>query len=508
MRLNRLLPPNYPLLWLVLLGVGMAAVIVLRAVFDAYGQLQNDSYYYLRMAGSLADAGPPLLIHGHYQTTWPPGLPAMIAGLMTVSGEQLGLFWASKAVNIVLLVAVAGMLWARFGKDASAYMALFAFAPVLMLFSQTLSEPPFMVGMLAFVLLLERGLQQKSAAFLFAAGLFPFALFMIRYIGLFGLGITLPAALILAVMGFRREAVWLSLGSMLSMMMMAGWFYLSQQLTGFTTGAERTYAPHSLTEGLYHLVRALGDELNLLHVLGNQQPVLFAITLLIQAGVLWLLWRAWKRRSTSATAPVSLFTVLCVASAAVYFIGIALVHVIFGVHSFHYRQVTPATLLMLAGLLHLLLGMQDEGFRVRLHQLILSAGLLCLLLYGPGYAVHERLIKEEQTRAEYEEVLSAFYDAIPPQSVVIYAHHPMYYLRPDIAIEFPLFTPEHAVQESWDVFMQRIYEDYARRNYDIYIVSVRPGVLREGTHASVFEQARQMYNGKTEIRKMRFNTRE
>lgn len=199
---------------------------------------------------------------------------------------------------------------------------------------------------------------------------------------------------------------------------------------------------------------------------------------------------------------------LCVASAALYFIGIALVHIIFGVHSFHYRQVTPVTLLLLAGLLHLLLGIQDDGFRARLHQLMIAAALLCLFLYGPGYAVHERLIEEERTRAEYEEFVSALYDAIPPQSVVIYAHHPVYYLRPDIAIEFPLFTPEHAIQESWDVFIERIYRNYVSLNYEVYIVTIRPGRLREGTHSSVFEQAGQIYDGKTEIRKMRFNTRE
>lgn len=498
-------PARRPMLWMLVLFTGMVSVVVLRSIFDAYGQLQNDSYYYLRMAYSLVDSGPPLLIHGHYQTTWPPGLPALIAGIIAVSGEYIGLFWASKAANILLLSGALLLLWFRFREDAPAYAALFALAPPLMLFSQTLSEPPFIVGMLAFVLLLERGLQQKSPMLLFGAGLFPLLLFMLRYIGLFALGITLPVALILLMMGFRREAGSLGAGSLLSIMMMGGWFYLSHQLTGLTTGIERTPAPHTPLEGLYHLIRALGDELNLLHVLGNQQPLLFGITLLMQAALLLWLWQSWKKRKLKAAQPVSLFTLLCGVTALLYFTAIALVHIIFGMYSFFYRQVSPASLLLLAGLLHFLLGMQDDGFRRRVRQVMAAAAIVCIVLYGPGYAVHERVIKEEQTRAEYENTVKAMYDAIPPRSVVIYAHHLLYYLRPDIAIEFPLFTPEHAIQESWDDFLQRIHQDYVRNGYNVYIVSIPPDLLRSGTHPSVIEQAREMYEGRIEIRKMQFS---
>ncbi|MFW6347307.1 MAG: hypothetical protein ACOC2C_01690 [Cyclonatronaceae bacterium] len=501
-------PNRKPVLWLGGLLFGIAGVIVLRSVFDPYGQLQNDSYFYLRMAHSLAAAGPPLLIHGSYETTWPPGLPAFIAGVMALSGGSISLFWASKVANILLLASGAALLWWRFKKDAPAYLAVFALAPPLMLLSQTLSEAPFMIAMLAFVLLLVRGLQQKSAALLFAAGLFCFLLFMIRYIGLFALGITLPAALLLAVMGFRREAGWLSLGSFLSIIMMGGWFWLSYQLTNLATGIERTPAPHGVFEGMYHIIRALGDELNMLHVLGNQQPVLFGITLLIQAGLLWLLWKSWRQRKTKAARPLSLFTLLCAAAGGLYFIGIALVHIIFGVHSFYYRLVTPATLLLLFGLLHLLLGQQDDGFRARIHHVLMSAALVCMLLYGPGYALHERTIENKMTRTEYETFVQNFYASVPARSVIVYAHYPAYYLRPDLAIEFPLFTPEHAIQESWTDFTQRLHRDYVRRGYEIYFVNVHPDRLREGTHPSVVREAGRLYNGKTELRRMRLSAPE
>lgn len=499
MRLSRLLPPHYPLFWLLFIVLCVAGVVSLRSVFDTYGQLHNDSYFYLRMAHSLLDSGPPLLIHGSYETTWPPGLPALIAGISALSGGLMGVFWASKVANILMLGCTALLLWWRFREYAPAYLALFALAPPLMLLSQTLSEAPFMMAMLFFVMLLERGINRKSAALLFAAGLFPFLLFMIRYIGLYGLGITLPVAFIFSMMGFRREAGWLSLGSVLSMIMMAGWFYLSHQLTGLTTGIERTPAPHSVFEGIYHIIRALGDELNLLHALGNQQPVLFGITLLIQGGLLWLLWRAWKQRNNQGFAPISLFTILCVASAGLYFTGIALVHIIFGVNNFYYRQVTPATMLMLAGLLHFLLGYQDEGFRARLQQVLLAAGVGCLLLYGPGYALNERLAEEHLTRAEYEELLLNNYDIIPPKSVVVFGHPKLYYLRPDISVEIPHFEPAFAIQESMEMFRNRVKQRYD--GYEFYILQISPeGVASRDMHPSVVQYLRKNYSGTTELK--------
>jgi hypothetical protein len=501
MRLSRLLPPNYPLFWLLFIIAGVAGIVLLRSVFDTYGQLHNDSYFYLRMAHSLLDAGPPLLIHGSYETTWPPALPAMIAGLSALSGGAMGVFWASKAVNILLLACAALLLWWRFREDAPAYFALFALAPPLMLLSQTLSEAPFMLAMLFFVMLLERSLQHKWAVLLFAAGLFPMLLFMIRYIGLYGLGITLPAALLLGVMGFRREAVWLSLGSLLSMMLMAGWFYMSHQLTGLATGIERTPAPHSLIEGMYHIIRALGDELNLLHVLGNQQPLLFGITLLIQIGLLGLLWRAWRRRKTSASAPVSLFTMLCVASAGVYFIGISLVHIIFGVHSFYYRLVTPASILLLTGGLHLLLGIQDDGFRARLQQIVTVSAVVCLSLYGPGYALYQQYAEQNLSRGEYETLIENYYEAVPPNSVVVFGHRALYYLRPDVITELPHFEPAFAVQESWEMFGIRLSTQY--EGYEFYILQIPPeAIASRDMHPSVVEYLRKNYSGTTELKRL------
>lgn len=501
MRLNRLLPPNYPLFWLLIILAGTAGVILLRSVFDTYGQLHNDSYFYLRMAHSLLDAGPPLLIHGSYETTWPPGLPGLIASLSALSGGLMGVFWASKAANILLLACAALLLWWRFRADAPAYIALFALAPPLMLLSQTLSEAPFMLVMLFFVLLLERGLQLKSAVLLFAAGLFPMLLFMIRYIGLYGLGITLPAALLLGMMGFRREAASLGMGSLFSMMMMAGWFYLSHQLTGFTTGAERTYAPHNIFEGIYGIIRALGDELNLLHVLGNQQPLLFGLTLLIQIGLLVLLWQSWKQRKTLGTAPVSLFSILCLASAGVYFIGIALVHIIFGVHSFYYRLVTPASILLLTGGLHLLLGAKDDVFRARLQHVLFAAALLCLMFYGLGFVFNERYVEKSLSRAEFEDVLMQNYDVVPSKSVVVFGHEALYYLRPDVVTELPHFEPAFAKQESWERFQERLKKQY--EGYEFYILHLRPeSIASRDMHPSVVEYLRKNYSGTTELKRL------
>jgi hypothetical protein len=194
---------------------------------------------------------------------------------------------------------------------------------------------------------------------------------------------------------------------------------------------------------------------------------------------------------------------LCVASAGVYFIGISLVHIIFGVHSFYYRLVTPATMLMLSGILHFLLSAQDDGFRARLQQIVTVSAVVCLLLYGPGYALYQQYAEQNPTRAEYETLIENYYDAVPPNSVVVFGHRALYYLRPDVIIEIPHFEPAFAVQESWKMFGNRLSTQY--EGYEFYILQIPPeGIASRDMHPSVVEYLRKNYSGTTELKRLEF----
>ena len=200
-------------LYSLFLFIAITSCIILTAIWEETGGMHNDSMFYLHLAYNIAD-GQGLTVHEKTMTTWPPVYSLLIAVskfLLPVS-----IFWAGKLTNIVVLVSLFILIiwFARY--ESPLYLWLLTLAPVLSLFTQTLSEPLFITGCLLFILVLYKAIRTGKNSLLFFAGCFPFFLFMIRYIGFSAGGVVITVAIVLYLKNFKKQAGYLVLGGLFS----------------------------------------------------------------------------------------------------------------------------------------------------------------------------------------------------------------------------------------------------------------------------------------------------
>lgn len=148
-----------------------------------------DSDGYLREAVNLV-AGNGFAYDGiagyeSWFANWPIIYPALIAGIMLITGTNA--YLASKIVAIICIAVIEIILYIAFKKDAWVYALALTNAGVLSMAYNTWSEIPFMVFMLIFGLALGRIVSEEKAnisnyVILGVAGT---ATYLTRYFGIF-----------------------------------------------------------------------------------------------------------------------------------------------------------------------------------------------------------------------------------------------------------------------------------------------------------------------------------
>ena len=198
-------PLNNILITLVVLVVVMYVAVFDGAVYSS--SYTADSVRYMRMAENIKAGhlmNPDGIAGGEgWFAIWPIGYPVVVAATSAVTG--LDGFWASKVISILCAFVMLIIFWRR-GKDA---FPLLAFSIVnlayLKITRSTLSEPLFMVLLVAIGFVVEGivtttkegGIDWRRATALW--GLFV-AVFLVRYVGFF-----VPAWVVVAVLLCRVE---------------------------------------------------------------------------------------------------------------------------------------------------------------------------------------------------------------------------------------------------------------------------------------------------------------
>ncbi|MCH8567480.1 MAG: hypothetical protein LAT67_04425 [Balneolales bacterium] len=472
----------------VLVGSIIKALII-RSVFEPTGMLHTDSYQYLRLAISWLEASP-MQIHGHTELVWPPGYPAAIAAVAMLT--NLSVFWASKLLNALLIFICSSLLWFRFKENTLPFLAVLGLAPILFTFFFSLSEALFITTMLCHILLLEKGLKSGHSGTLFAAGLAIAALFLVRYAGLYGFLVNGFVILGLIITRQSRKSIALLLGTVVSGALAGIYMYQTQKITGYLTGGNRTSTTQSLAEGMFDLLKAFADDLNLLHVLGNQQPVFFFLTLILQIAAVAIFIGIIRKYRLRFRIQFSVFSGLCFLSAFVYFSTVAIVHVLFDVSSFYYRFTAPALFFILLGTIAF---MMSQQVRIKQYFTLLAVGLAftSVLLHGSGFFISS-VLTEQVPRGETERRVLQSYSGIPSQSVLIFGRRELYYLRPDIVVEFPRFEPAFDRTESWEDFSQRLDRDFP--GYHLLYMTYNPQFTDRPFHPSIREFMTEQYDGR------------
>jgi hypothetical protein len=275
---------NYKLL---LLYLSLCVIILLKTYFDIDGGLSPDSTFYLRLAKNLV-AGEGFRIADYtspdgksFFAIWPVGYPILIFVLSKLTG--LGVIWASKVLNLLVIGIVLFVFKHIFEKNVHWAGLMFFVYSTIMIFSYTWSEGPFILFLLFTSVSLYKCVE-TNGRILWLIGLFfsGIALFLIRYIGLFSVSIIGLVALV----NLMKRSWLLSIKLLiiaLFQMIFAG-FYLYHNIisTGFLTGMPRSLPEESNRELLKQLFSALKEEFILIHC---GIPLTLSFGLLVLLGI-------------------------------------------------------------------------------------------------------------------------------------------------------------------------------------------------------------------------------
>lgn len=337
-----------------LLYVCVCSIILIRSYYDHDGRISPDSTFYLNLSKSLS-AGEGFSIADYnspdgksFFAIWPVGYPIMIFIVSKFTG--LGIFWASKVLNL-FIVGVILLLFQFIFKKNSHWAGLILFVDsFILIFSFTWSEVPFILILILLSISLYKSVESNGNLFwltgLFFSGI---ALFLIRYIGLFSVGII---GLIALIQLFRRNwffSIKLLAIGFVQTVFAAIYLYHNKVSTGFTTGMERNLPKESNIELLNQLFAALKDEYI---VIKCGIPIILTTGLLVLLGFYLLMIR---KKDESRSKPNDLWKYFFLAG-LLYFAAIVVTKWFSDFTPLDYRYLFPSSFMWLLSLASYLQG--------------------------------------------------------------------------------------------------------------------------------------------------------
>ena len=388
---------------LLLLYMAICAAIILRVQVEATGYTSYDSHFYLELAQNLKDG------HGFYRSTeypapvvktpenqvffsaWPVGYPVLV--YLVSEASRLDVFWASKVVNLLLLGL--GLLVLRRINPPYAFIlgSVYGAFTILEMHSYTWSEGAFMFGLLCFVYLLTKIVSgKKENQHILLLLLACMYLFLMRYIGLFAMGLVALAAAYLWHQKRVDTARKLFLVFLLLCVFAGLYFGMNYLQTGSLSGGDRLARE---TESAGQLAWMFGqgvfNELLLMrHYNFRGAPdTLLLLAVILQVAVLYVVARAVK--SSKEDFRKNLFSHLCLLTAGFYLFTLAILRSL-SPFDFDFRLLSPFTYLALTGLVHYVVALPDSSPEIRRAKwLIFLFFLLSLLLNLPKQYLLQQL---------------------------------------------------------------------------------------------------------------------
>jgi hypothetical protein len=459
------------------LYLSLCSIILLKTYFDLDGCLSPDSTYYLRLAKNLI-AGEGFRIADYnspdgqsFFGIWPVGYPVMIFIISKLTG--LGVVWASKVLNL-LIIGIILLLFKYIFKENVYWAGLIFFVTsVILVFSYTWSEGPFILFLL-FVSISLYKCDETSGKLLWIAGLFfsGIALFMMRYIGLFSVGVI---GLIALVNLYRRRWLFsIKLLIIASLQMIFAGLYLYHNIvsTGYLTGMPRDLPEESNFELLKQLLSALKDEFL---VIKCGMPLLISLGLLLLLGI-YLFKTRGKSHYNEKTDGLSKYFLL---TGIVYFVAIIGAKWFSNFSPLDFRYLFPGTFMIILSLVAYLQGKPSVKI---MNSAILYLIILALLsihyipqrsyiykwvttgisyFQNPNYIENTRMILEK-------------YKGVEPESIVIFGSIHLRYLREDI-IPSDIYG-KYSIEEMTNYFTQK-------KDWNVY-VNIRDDLNPEFYHES------------------------
>ncbi|HKK41366.1 MAG TPA: hypothetical protein VJ963_03070 [Bacteroidales bacterium] len=419
---------------LFLVFMGLCIIILLNTYTNPNGCISPDSSYYLRLSRNLVlHEGFYIPDYSAYDgksffAIWPVGYPVMIFIMSKLTG--LGIVWASKVLNMLLIGCVL-MIFSYLFKENAHWAALIFYTDAnISIFSYTWSEGAFIVFLICTSLTLYKSIETGGKPkWLVALLLSGTALFLTRYIGLISVIIIGISSLVVMYrrrwfLSFKLLAV-----SLLQLLIILLYLYHNKLTTGFITGGLRTLQTESDETLFRQLLSAFKEAIILIRW---NIPVLLISGLLMITGIIYL----FRKRSKELTAHKGIWKYLLL-SGIVYLLSIVSIRWFYSIEPLNYRFMAPGMFLVLLAFFS---GLMEKP-RLKIMRSSLFFLIILAILgahYIPGkYAVYKYIttgrfnLENPGYLASKNSILQRYKD-VEPGSVVIFGSYHLRYLREDV----------------------------------------------------------------------------
>lgn len=386
---------------LLLLYMAVCAVILFRVNVEATGYLTPDSESYLQLAQSLKDGRGFYLYKAStaeetFFSVWPVGYPVLIYSVSAVT--LLDVFWASKVLNL-LLIGLGFLLLRQINRKYSYILAsVYCSYTLLVVYSFTWSEAPFLLGLLYLCYLVNKILLEndttKNILLLLLTCAF---LFLMRYIGAFSFCVPALLACFCYYKQRRRSAIKLLVVFFLLMAVAGLYLFMNYYLSGYATGFDRLEAEtESVGAFAGMMIEGLLNELLIIRKfrMGNQSDYLLYLTILSQLAVTAVIIAKLKRHyHLLEQLKKDSSSLICFFVALLYLVAIIILRSFSHFDDLDYRLLAPFSSLFWIGVLHLLVSLPDNiRSTVQAKKVVFAFFIISLLLNLPKQYILDRVM--------------------------------------------------------------------------------------------------------------------
>ena len=449
------------------------------------GYISPDSANYLNLAERIL-SGHGLFVPSDGRSgydevlfaVWPVGYPMLIA--FFAWGLGVSTFLASKILNVLLLNLAVFLMYRALGRVGLIAASILLTAGTLTNYTHTWSEAPFLTTLIILCLYLAGIVNGKykvtvSAALILACLLV--AIFLLRYIGVFAI---VPVSLV-SIYIYNKGRYWEALLVFIASLSAAFicFLYLANNIyfTGFPTGMERIPAPETNVELLWQLTLSTGREfVFILHdwVPGDfKQDVTVLVWLIISIAIFVFFFKGDRRESTFM--PNSYINIFMIVG-FLYLVAIVGARWTTQFDTLSFRAVDPGFSLIFMGFIIWLLHFSHR-FKKPLVIFLVTNFIIVSSINIYKIGLH---ISSGEIYLEHTERARARYADLPDDAVVIFGETELRYLRPNIRVAYPRYTPYSAYDERWSEFLSKL--DF---NYPVFIETRGQSKIPNRYHESV-----------------------
>ena len=461
-------PHHYILIFLVLAGT-----VMLKAYYFPEAYLSEDGCNYLGLAQNLLD-------HGNFEfnsfasdkpkahfAVWPVGYSLLIAAVAKISGVPV--YYSAKLVNLLLIVSVMFILYKKFPGESAVYASSLLLYPFVLIFTFTLTEGLFILGMLMLALNIKSLFEEDQVSISRILWLFAnvIVLFLSRYIGYFS--VFLFAFLLLWFFFTKKykNAFVLFCTCFLSSAFILGYLYINYTQTGFLTGMPRFATRETFVEFALMVGKGVLEETNLLSIGFGYSAIsiiIFTTTYLVQwctVGAFLRDFKLYEFKDRIYGGEVTLFTGLIIAGG--FYILFIIINRYFTYFSdLNWRFLFPGSFLIILAIIVYSTTLLSSRLKDQFKKSVITISLMSfcfnnLLFLAKYYRDNGFTI---ETYPEISERILEVTRNIPAGSVIVFGDRNLLYLRNDLYITSPYYLPFLPQKERWEDFLERASNKY------------------------------------------------